>query len=71
MPRTRIDSIVSVVAARVITVASAHQPSTGNCAPSTSSPSFFMPATSASMRAKLWISAMLPSVSVVRSATSL
>ena len=63
--------MVSVVAARVITVASAHQASTGSWAPSTWSPSFFMPATSDSMRAKLCTRAMLPSVSVVRSATSL
>ena len=71
MPRIRIASMVSVVDARVITVASAHQASTGIWAPSTWSPSFFMPATSDSMRAKLWTRAMLPSVSVVRSATSL
>ena len=62
--------MVSVVEVRVITVASAHQESTGICAPSTSSPSFFMPDTSISMRAKLCTRAMLPSVSVVRSATS-
>ena len=35
--------MVSVVEVRVITVASAHQDSTGIWAPSTSSPIFFMP----------------------------
>ena len=62
--------MVSVVAVRVITVATAHQDSTGIWALSTSSPIFFMPETSISMRAKLCTRAMFPSVSVVRSATS-
>ena len=62
--------MVSVVAVRVSTVASAHHDSTGIWAPSTSSPIFLIADTSLSMRAKLCTSAMLPSVSVVRSATS-
>ena len=62
--------MVSVVDVRVITVVTAHHDSTGIWALSTSSPIFFMPETSLSMRAKLCTSAIFPSVSVVRSATS-
>ena len=70
MPTIRIASIVSVVDARVSTAASAHQDSTGIWAPSSWLPTLRIAETSISMRAKLWTSAMLPSVSVVRSAMS-
>ena len=71
MPTTRIDRMVSVVQARVATEASAHQDKTGICAPSALAATLRIMFTSTSMRAKLWTSAMLPSVSLVRSATSL
>ena len=62
--------MVIVVEALVSTVASAHHHSTGICAPSSSVPTLRICDTSMSMRAKLWTSAMLPSVSEVRSAWS-
>src|SRR6266853_1554553 len=67
MPTIRMVSIVIVVDVRVKTAAKAHQDSTGIWAPSISSPTRFMAETSVSMRAKLWISAMLPRVSDVGS----
>ena len=62
--------MVMVVEALVSTVASAHHHSTGICAPSNWRPTLRIAVTSMSMRAKLWISAILPSVSDVRSAWS-
>ena len=62
--------MVRVVEVRVITLVIAHHDSTGSCALSTCSPIFFIPETSVSMRAKLCTRAMFPSVSVVRSITS-
>ena len=59
-----------VVEALVSTVASAHHHSTGICAPSSSVPTSRIAFTSMSTRAKLWIRAMLPRVSEVRSAWS-
>ena len=61
-------STVSVEAALVATVASAHQFSTGIWAASRRSISKRTAPASASMRAKLWITGTLPSVSAARSA---
>ncbi len=62
--------MVSVVEVRLRTAASAHHESTGIWAPSSLSPTLRISDTSDSMRAKLWIKAILPNVSVVRSAMS-
>ena len=70
MPTTKIDSMVSVVEARVSTAQIAHHDSTGICAPSSRATTFFSPITSASMREKLCTSATLPSASEARSARS-
>ena len=70
VPIRKIASSVSVVAARVITVTTAHQDSTGICAASSRSTAFRSAVTSASTRAKLCTSATLPSASDARSARS-
>ena len=70
MPTTKIDSMVSVVEARVSTAQIAHHDSTGICAPSSLPTTLRRPVTSASTRAKLCTSATLPSASEARSARS-
>ncbi len=68
VPTMKISSTVSVAEARVATLATAHQDSTGNCAASTLAMVVRRPRTSASMRVKLWITGTLPSASEARSA---
>ena len=68
VPTTKIASTVSVAEARVATVATAHQDSTGSCASSRLAMVLRRPRTSASMRVKLWITGTLPSASEARSA---
>ena len=60
-----------VVEARVITVTSAHQDSTGICAASSWSATERRPCTSDSTRTKLCTSATLPSASEARAESSL
>jgi hypothetical protein len=66
MPTVKIASTVIVVEARVMTVTSAHQPSTGICIDSSWLATERRPCTSSSMRTKLCTSATLPSASEAR-----
>ncbi|MGY3342135.1 hypothetical protein ACVWYK_000904 [Bradyrhizobium sp. USDA 4470] len=71
MPSVKIASTVMVVEARVITVTSAHQDSTGICAASSWSATERSPCTSDSTRTKLCTSATFPSASDARAESSL
>ena len=71
MPTVKIASTVMVVEARVMTVTSAHQDSTGICAASSLLATKRRPCTSESIRTKLCTSATLPSASEARAERSL
>ena len=63
--------MVMVETARVMTVSTAHQFSTGNCAASVSAMMRFISPVSAASRTKLWMRWTLPSASPARLASSL